>query len=183
MARPWLAAVVAVAAVAALASGATAAPRAACRDPRGDVRLTDAGPVVDAAHLDLLDADVAVGARELTVVIGTYGMGGDGVWRAEFAVGRTAFYAVASNAAAGNPLDPDTRPGYRGGIVGGPAVEGVGVFDAAKREIRISLPTKQFGSRAPRRGARLAALSVVAKQKLATTGAADVSLVDRHSCG
>lgn len=181
MARAWLAA---VAAVAALASGATAAPRP-CVDPRGDVRLTEAGPVVDVPHLDLRYADLRVGGGFVVVVIGTYGMGGagaEGVWKANFTIGKTRYYAIASNTAVMHPLDAESGRWFRGGVVGGPLVLGYGEFDATIKEIRILLPVQWFGRYAPRPGSRPSAFSVVSKQKLVTTGTTDVSLTDRNDC-
>lgn len=179
------AALCAAVAAATLASGAHAAPMRYCLDARGDVRLTDAGPVVEASHVDLRYADLRVGGGYVTVLIGAYGMGGmgaEGVWKANFTIGKTKYYALASNHAVAHPLDAESGRWFRGGVVGGPFVLGIGVFDVPMREIRIHLPLQWFGRYAPRPGARPSAFSLVAKQKLVTTGTTDVSLVDRFDC-
>lgn len=155
---------------------------AACpRDARGDVRLTDYGPVSDAPHLDLAGADVALGRTELVVVMRTYGApAGDGVWKTMFALSGIRYHAVAARGVA-VPLDPDTQPGFRFGTGDGGSVPVSGAFDTARKEIRIRVKRADLPAlRRPR--LFLTDVAVEAKQKVVTARVADVSYVDRWSC-
>jgi hypothetical protein len=177
-------ALLAAVALTALALPATAAPKpkpvAACHvDPIRDVRLNATGPAVEAPHLDLALGDLATGRSTVTAAFRLWGNpDGVGVWKATFAAGKTRYYLVASTYPQAVPGDPDTAPGYRGGVVGGAAVAGSGVTDQAREEVRITVPAAMFG-KAARVPKHLTAIAFEARATLVPQVAA---LVDRWSC-
>ena len=161
------------------ATTADAAPKprrpAPCVDPAHDVRLTRNGPLVEAPHLDLRGADLAVSRSVVAVVIRVTDLTEDtGVWKVTWQSGKQRYYAVAATGPAAHPLDPDSAPGFRGGVVDGAAAGVVGRLDPVRNEIRINLRRPDL------RG--LGAVSGLAVQARRTLGNPDLALVDFLDC-
>ena len=172
-------ALLAVALVAAGPGAAAAArPKSGCRpvwDDFRDVRLGADGPVMDAPHLDLKTAYLSTNTSYLGASIKTWGDKGrgDGIWKLTFSIGRTTYYLLAARGLA-NPVDPESEPGYRVGIVGGPAYRANGLPE--KDGFLILAPWPDGGGR---HHTRATGMTVVARQAGVSAAGPDATIGDR----
>ncbi|HWL36228.1 MAG TPA: hypothetical protein VNQ77_08525 [Frankiaceae bacterium] len=150
--KALLCALLAAAAVPASA-GAAACPHT---DPRGDVML--AGLVTaDAPHVDLIGYDVTVGRSEVVAVLRTAAGGtANARWSIEVTSHKRRYYFTAYRAAA--PFDdPRTIPDettfveFDADVTGTADLHATGTVSKTG-EVRIRVPLRDYGSKAPKRG-------------------------------
>lgn len=151
----------AVAAAASVAAGgaAVAAPKAGCNalaDAAGDAKglvITDPAPMpTSAKNLDVLSADIGSNAKMLTAVVRLTALDatdiespGGRTYYFYFTAKGVDFYLTASKSAAGAET---FSVGYVSELGRQKLAGATGVFDTAKKEVRISSPLTAFAAQA-----------------------------------
>lgn len=156
----------------------------AMTDPTGDVTVDGTGGRAPADHLDLHSVDLGIGAKTLTVTFHVTAADDTrlGAWRLTFRSGATPVYVLASRGTWLSFGDDEAKPGFRGGRVGAPAVDGTGLIAGDK--VTVTVPLSAFGKAAPRRGTVLSGFTAQASEKFASlaepgTPAVAAGMVDR----
>lgn len=183
--------IVATVAVAAclVAGPAGAASCTVLTDPAADVTASGFVPVPQDAHLDVRAVDVTAGAGALVLRIRDTDVDPRrlGEWRLTFRAGRTRLFAGGGTGMWLNVGEYRGTFGFRAGIDGERSTAVSGTVDAARNEIRLTVPYAAFGRAAVGPGTALTSFAVEAKEALVNVGASDVSaqlpLVDLGSSG
>lgn len=186
MIKPLLCAALALAGVPAVA-GASPMPKACSHtDPRGDVTLNGLASTDAVPQVDILSYGVTVGATEAVAVIRTAGAGdGRNRWSLMVVSGKRQYYftALRGGSAFDDPRTAGDETGTQFWAHAGDSktipARGA-ISDTGEVTIRVRL--KDFGSKAPRRGARLSAFDLWAYQQFGIGNAVEFRDSAKSAC-